>query len=186
LPVKARQQQSGESGAEAAGAPVHAGATEELIAAMRVLGAVNARPQCPPPAHALAPAAAGVLPPEQALLAPPQQLHSGSPAQPDSAPADPAAVAVIAAEAGRPGTGSAAQPAAAAPACALPQGAAAVGWRVSLPFEGGPLLFLAPQVGAVALIILLTMRPSALGLDHLCTCARLSRRGCSPLQLPLQ
>ncbi|KAK9916747.1 hypothetical protein WJX75_006528 [Coccomyxa subellipsoidea] len=89
-----------------------AGASPELAAAMRLLGARNAG-AAPPTANASSPSAGEISPqmPVQALAAAPVQATAAAVAE-SSAPA----VAVASA----PG----------------PQGLAAVGWRVSLPFAG--------------------------------------------------
>ncbi len=92
---------------------ISAGATPELASAMRLLGARNAG-AAPPVADVGIPSAVEILP--QAPL----QTLAPAPLQ-----------AVLAAAAALP-----AGPLAAGASAAGPQGSAAVGWRVSLPFAG--------------------------------------------------
>lgn len=107
------------------GAP---GATAQLASAMRQLGAVNALPDAPAPQSAAQSAAAL---PNQATAAPAdaQPLPAGVAASQQP----PGLSGVL----GLPCQGSAAQPPAACLGAAkAPRGDAAVGWKVTVPFEG--------------------------------------------------
>ena len=147
-----------------------AGATEKLAAAMRVLGAVNARPQCPAPPPAAAPAIAEppaaapqtALEAAQALLA--QPLPGSSAAPPASA-----AAAACGSE----------QPAAAAADPNVPQGPAAVGWRVSLPFEGEAARAVVQSCASIKRRNLLTKAPVEVHALNVVCMGGLVLKGCA-------
>ena len=115
-----------------------AGATPDLVSAMRVLGAVNARPQATADPFAAAPTSAG--PPAESAAGDQQEQAAAEAAGTGVQSMDLGGEQPVLGAAGAAPTGSAAVQQPEEAQGPRPQAQAAIGWRVTLPFEGPAVL----------------------------------------------